>query len=85
MITRSFGFDKKLNIHARPAAMLARLASGFESMIFFSAGDQVADAKNAMNLLEFFSENRKNFDLAVMGADEMSAITQMEEMLMSFQ
>lgn len=41
--------------------------------------------QNAMNLLEFFSENRKNFDLAVMGADEMSAITQMEEMLMSFQ
>ena len=85
MITRSFGFDKKLNIHARPAAMLARLASGFESMIIFSAGDQGADGKNPMHFLGVFSENRKNVDLAVMGADEMSAITQMEEMLMSFQ
>ena len=41
---KSVQIDKALNIHARPAALLARLASGYKSMIFFSAGDKFADA-----------------------------------------
>lgn len=87
MISRSVGFDKKPDIHARPASRLAGLASGFESMIYFSAGDFIVDAKNAMDILDFFSGNKYNsgdFDLIAMGSDEAAAMDQMMELLYTF-
>ena len=85
MITRSIGFEKKPEIHARPAAQVAGLASGFESMIVFSFGDQIADAKNVMSVLDFFSGDLKDFELTAIGVDEISAVDQMTELLMTFQ
>ena len=82
---KSIQIDKALNIHARPAALLARLASGYKSMIFFSAGDKFADAKNVMDIMDFFSGNPTSFELCVDGSDELTAIDQMQELIMTFE
>ena len=63
----------KLGLHARAAAQVVRIASGFESEISLHNENQTANAKGIMGLMMLSATKGTSLLLEVEGADENSA------------
>ncbi len=63
----------KLGLHARAAAQLVRVASGFESEITLIDGTNSANAKGIMGLMMLAATQGTELELRVEGADEVIA------------
>ncbi len=70
-----------LGLHARAAAQLVRLASGFKSRIILKRIDKavVADAKSILSVLTLAASKRTQLELEVEGEDEQKAVQAIEE------
>ncbi len=71
----------QLGLHARAAAQLVRLASGFKSRIILKRIDKavVADAKSILSVLTLAASKRTQLELEVEGEDEQKAVQAIEE------
>ena len=85
MINRIIRSDHKIWIHARPAAMIAGLASKFDSVIMLMADERIADAKDVTAVLNLFPRGTEEVELLTEGSDEAQAAEKMEELLLTFQ
>lgn len=63
----------KLGLHARAAAQLVRVASGFESEITLIDGAKSANAKGIMGLMMLAATQGTELELRIEGSDEVSA------------
>ncbi|MDE0310414.1 MAG: HPr family phosphocarrier protein [Acidiferrobacterales bacterium] len=63
----------KLGLHARAAAQLVRVASGFESEITLVDGAKSADAKGIMGLMMLAATQGTELELRIDGPDEAVA------------
>ena len=70
-----------LGLHARAAAQLVRLASGFKSKIKLRRTDNhvVADAKSILSVLTLAASKGVELKLEVEGKDESEAMQAIEE------
>ena len=65
--------QNKLGLHARAAAQLVRVASGFESKITLRNGSENADAKGIMGLMMLAATKGTELELIAEGSDEDNA------------
>ncbi len=70
-----------LGIHARPASMLVKLASNFESTIELEKDDIHVNAKSIMGVLMLASEKGQEIIVRASGKDEKEAIDSIVELI----
>jgi phosphotransferase system HPr (HPr) family protein len=72
----------RLGLHARAAAQLVRLASGFQSRIKIMRADNavMADAKSILSVLTLAAGRGVELDLDIDGADEEAALAAVERL-----
>lgn len=71
----------ELGIHARPAGALVKEAKKFESKILIQKGDKEVDASKLMMLMGMGVKCGDSIVVKAEGADEDTAIAQMEAFL----
>lgn len=71
----------RLGLHARAAAQLVRLASGFQSKIKLIRKDNsvIADAKSILNVLTLAASKGVDLEIEVEGEDEQAAFEAVQE------
>ena len=69
----------KLGLHARTAAQVVRIASGFESEISLHNENQIANAKGIMGLMMLSATQGTSLLLEAEGADENSAFEAIQQ------
>ena len=81
--------EKKLTVinetglHARPAGMFVKGASGFKSNIEIEANGRKVNAKSIMGVMSLGLSKGTEFNLIVNGEDEEQAIAALSEMVES--
>ena len=71
----------KLGLHARAAAKLVSLASGFESDITIKRGEQEVNAKSIMGVMMLAAAKGVVIEVCADGADAEEALTQIAELV----
>ena len=81
MKTIEYTITDPLGIHARPAAMLAKLAGKFNSSVKLAKAEKEIDAKRIMSLMGLAVKQDDTVVLTVEGEDESEAAAALEEFL----
>ena len=71
----------KLGLHARAAAKLIDLASGFESRIRIYRGEREADAKSIMKVMMLAASKGTTIEVRAQGADAVEAVEAIERLV----
>jgi phosphocarrier protein HPr len=74
MVEKKVNVQNKLGIHARPAALLVRTASKFESEIFIVKGGQEVNGKSIMGVMALAAEFKSEITIRANGEDEEKAV-----------
>ena len=70
-----------LGMHARPAGMLVKAASGYASKITIVAPNGTADAKRLMALMRLAAKQGNELTVTVEGDDEETAAAELQAFL----
>ena len=65
-------------IHARPAGILVKQAAGYQSAVKITKGAKSADAKSIFGVVGLGVKTGEEVTITVEGADEDTAITELE-------
>jgi phosphotransferase system HPr (HPr) family protein len=81
MVERTLLIKGRLGLHARAAAKLVRVASGFHSQVLLRRieGDVTADAKSVLSVLMLAASRGTELRARVDGVDEEAAMAAIEE------
>jgi len=85
MLERTLTVKARLGLHARAAAKLVRIASGFQSTVELSRIDTgaSADAKSILSVLMLAASSGTDLKASVAGSDEDAAMTAIDEIFAS--
>ena len=85
MLNGNVTIINRLGLHARAAAQLVRLASGFQSKIKLTRTDNsvIADAKSILSVLTLAASKGIELQIEIEGEDEESAFRAVQEMFMN--
>jgi len=81
MANRELTIVNKLGLHARAAAKLVTLASGFESKITIKRGSQEVDGKSIMGVMMLAAAKGVVIDVWADGADADEALTEITQLV----
>ncbi len=70
----------KMGLHARPAAMIVRVANKFKSEISFEKDDEVVDGKSIMGLMMLAAGQGSRLKVMANGDDAEDACRALEEL-----
>jgi len=74
VISREITIINKLGLHARAAAKLVKLSSGFESIIEIEKDGQKVNSKSIMGVMMLAASSGSVLTLFADGADEQAAL-----------
>lgn len=77
MEERTYIIKDELGIHARPAGLLVKEASKFQSDVKIKAGNREADAKRLFSIMGLGIKKGDSVSITANGADELEAIAAM--------
>ena len=80
-VRRSMTVINKLGLHARAAAKLVELASGFESRIRIWRDGREADAKSIMKVMMLAASKGKSLEVVAQGDDAAEAVEAIERLV----
>ena len=80
-IRKTLEVVNKLGLHARAAAKLIELASGFESRISIRSNDREADAKSIMRVMMLAASRGARIEVVAQGADAAEAVDAIERLV----
>ena len=80
-VRRSLRIVNKLGLHARAAAKLIELASGFESRIRLCRDGREADAKSIMRVMMLAASKGTSVEVVAQGADAAEAVDAIERLV----
>ena len=80
-IRRTMEIVNKLGLHARAAAKLIELASGFESRIRICSNDREADAKSIMRVMMLAASRGTSVEVMAQGDDAAEAVEAIERLV----
>lgn len=84
MTTRTITVKHKFGIHARPAAKIVSMCSGFASDIrIVKAGEEPANAKNILDIMMLAAACGEDLELRADGADEAEALERLAVLMES--
>lgn len=81
MIERSVTVVNSLGLHARPAAQLVRVASGFASHIELARDKVTVNAKSIMGVMMLAAEGGSEVLVRADGPDEAAAVHAVAELI----
>jgi phosphotransferase system HPr (HPr) family protein len=70
-----------VDLHARPAAQVVRLAAGYDAVITVAAGEREADAKSLLAILALGATGGTSLRVTASGADAERALDAMSAYL----
>ncbi len=70
----------KMGVHARPAAMIVRVANRYKADIYFEKDDEVVDGKSIMGLMMLAAGQGSKLRVSANGADAKDACKALEEL-----
>lgn len=71
----------KLGLHARAAAKLVTLASGFESEVRLVRGSKQVNGKSIMGVMMLAAGRGTSIEIVADGRDEEEAVSRIEELI----
>ena len=71
---RAVRLPEGIDLHARPAGLLVRTASAYQSAITLSAGDRCADAKSILQVLALGATGGTEVAVTASGNDASEAL-----------
>ncbi len=83
-VSREFVIQNKIGLHARPASLFVKAASGFAAQITLenlSKGRKPVNAKSIMGLLTAAARANDRIRLTADGSDEEAAIKALSELI----
>lgn len=83
MIEKEFTIHNKTGLHARPAAMLVKVAGKFESEIRISKDGYEVNGKSIMGVMTLAAEPGSVIQIMVEGKDENEAIRALEDLIIN--
>ena len=81
MASREITIVNKLGLHARAAAKLVNLASGFESEITIKRGRQNVNAKSIMGVMMLAAAQGAEIEIRTEGEDADEALASLESLV----
>jgi phosphocarrier protein len=81
MASRELTIVNKLGLHARAAAKLVNLASGFESEITIKRGSQKVNAKSIMGVMMLAAAKGVMIEVCVDGKDADEALAEISRLV----
>lgn len=81
MTSKSIQIKLENGLEARPVALLVQEASKYESIIYIQSGDKKVNAKSIMGMMSLGLDNGENLMVTAEGADEESAVDNIEKFL----
>ena len=84
MVSANLTLKNKSGLHARPAAMLAKLCNQFESELCIIAGDAEIDPKSIVDLLSNGVKQGTAIEITADGSDEQNALDEVVALINSF-
>ena len=79
MIEKDFIIPNKLGLHARPAALLVKTLSRYNSDIYITKDNQVVNGKSIMGVMTLAAEYGSTIRFRISGEDEEDVVTVIEE------
>lgn len=73
MIKEKLTIQNLAGLHARPAATLVKLASGFESEFFIHMYGYRVNGKSILGVMTLAAEHGAELDIEIVGSDEKEA------------
>ena len=80
-VRRTMTVINKLGLHARAAAKLVELASGFESRIRIWRDEREADAKSIMKVMMLAASKGRSLEVVAQGDDAAEAVEAIERLV----
>jgi phosphotransferase system HPr (HPr) family protein len=82
MIERTLLIKARLGLHARAAAKLVRVASGFQSQVLLRRAESevTADAKSILSVLMLAASRGTELQVRASGVDEEAAMAAVEQL-----
>ena len=80
MIQKEITITNSLGIHARPASMIVKTATGFQSEISLIKDSMTADAKSIMSVMMLAAAHKSKIIIQANGPDEEEAAESIEEL-----
>lgn len=80
MVEKTLTIRNKLGLHARPAALFARLVGQFKSHVRVAKGDLEVNGKSVMGLMMLAAECGSKLRVVLEGGDEAKAAKAIEEL-----
>jgi phosphocarrier protein len=81
MVKEKVEIPNKLGLHARPAVMLVKTSSSFDSDIKIKNGDIEVDGKSIMGILMLAAGKGTVLEIICTGSDEESAAKEIVELI----
>lgn len=80
-VRREVSIVNKLGLHARAAAKLVTLASGFESDVHIMRGSRRVNGKSIMGVMMLAAGRGTMIEIEAEGSDEAEAVDRIEELI----
>lgn len=71
---RSVRLPAEVDLHARPAGLLVRAASGYDACVTLRAGDKQADAKSILQVLSLGATGGSQIEVEASGSEASAAL-----------
>lgn len=79
-VQKTITVENKMGIHARPAAMIVRVANKFKAEIFFEKDEEVVNGKSIMGLMMLAAGKGSQIKLSASGDDAAEACEEIEKL-----
>lgn len=83
MIEKEIEVINKAGIHARPAALIVKTASRFDSEVFFTCEGTEVNAKSIMSVMMLAAAQGSKVMIRIEGSDETEAMSAITELFQS--
>lgn len=80
MIRKEITITNSLGIHARPASMIVKTSTGFQSDISLLKDNMTADAKSIMSVMMLAASSKSKIIIQANGSDEENAAEAVAEL-----
>jgi phosphocarrier protein HPr len=77
-MTKSLTVKNDMGIHARPAAMIVRIANRYQADLYVEKDDEVVDGKSIMGLMMLAAGNGSVLHFTAEGEDSKSVLSDLE-------
>lgn len=80
MIKKEITITNSLGIHARPASMIVKTATGFQSEISLTKDSITTNAKSIMSVMMLAAAHKSKIIISANGSDEEGAVEAIAEL-----